>query len=88
MADYRIKFKASAAKEFRKLPAELKQRLRKAINKLSQEPRPAGVTKLKGDDRLYRIRIGNYRVVYKIDDEIKVVLITRIRHRRDVYRGN
>jgi mRNA interferase RelE/StbE len=85
MEPYRIKFKASAAKEFRKLSSSIQKRIRASINALKTEPRPSGVTKLKGSDQLYRIRIGDYRVVYSIDDAIKIILITRVRHRRDAY---
>jgi len=82
---YHIKFKTSAAKEFRKFSPQLKQRLQIAINTLKQSPRPAGSIKLKGSDDLYRFRVGDYRIVYQINDEIKIILITRVRHRRDVY---
>ncbi len=58
MAQYEITFKASAAKEFRKLPPELKTRLQKAINALKAEPRPTGMKKLVGEDGPYRIRVG------------------------------
>lgn len=83
---YQIKFKASAAKEFRKLPPQLKQRLQISINVLKEDPRSLGSIKLKGTDDLYRIRVGDYRVVYQINDEIKIILITRVKHRRDVYK--
>lgn len=87
MTEYFIKFKSSAAKELRNLPSEIKQRLKIALDKLRSEPRPYGVVKLQGDDQLYRIRVGDYRIVYLIDDESKLVRVTRIRHRRDVYKG-
>jgi mRNA interferase RelE/StbE len=83
---YRITFKTSAAKEFRRLPTEIKQRLSLIIDELSQNPRPLGVVKLQGNDNLYRVRIGDYRVVYEIDDSAKLIRITRVRHRKDVYR--
>jgi mRNA interferase RelE/StbE len=86
MNEYQIKFKSSAAKEFRKLPSGIKERIREAVNQLTKNPLPTGVIKLKGEDRLFRIRIGNYRIVYEIDDSVKLVLITRVRHRKDVYR--
>ena len=86
MNEYQIKFKSSAAKEFRKLPPLIKERIREAVNQLTKNPRPSGVVKLKGEDRLFRIRIGEYRIVYEIDDSAKLVLVTRVRHRKDVYR--
>lgn len=85
MAQYEIQFKTSAAKEFRKLPIEIKIRLQKAINALQIEPRPPGMKKLAGEDDLHRIRVGDYRVIYKIDDAVLLITVMRIRHRREVY---
>ena len=62
-----------------------KARLRKAINALKSEPRPAGVKKLAGAMDLYRIRVGDYRVIYEIDNDAQLIVVTRVRHRRDVY---
>lgn len=83
---YQIEFVSSAAKEFRTLEPSIKRRVAATIDILSQNPRPVGVRKLRGHHNLYRIRVGDYRIVYEIDDHIKVLWITRIRHRRDVYR--
>ena len=83
---YRIEFVRSAAKEFRALETKLKRRMSIAIDGLIQEPRPAGVRKLVGHEKLYRIRVGQYRIVYEIDDDSLKILITRVRHRRDAYR--
>ncbi|MDY6786105.1 MAG: type II toxin-antitoxin system RelE/ParE family toxin [Cyanobacteriota bacterium] len=85
--EYTLCFKNSAAKEFRRLPKDIKQRVGIAIEQLRFHPRPDGVTKLKGDENLYRIRIGDYRAVYEIDDSEKALRITRVRHRRDVYQS-
>lgn len=83
---YRIVFANSAAKEFRGLSKQLQRRIRTAIDKLQEDPRPEGVRKLSGHQDLYRIRIGQYRVVYEIKDEVRVLTVTRVRHRSDVYR--
>jgi len=83
---YRIEFVSSAAKEFRTLEPSAKCRIASTIDTLSQNPRPVGARKLRGHHHLYRIRVGDYRIVYEIDDQIKVLWITRIRHHRDVYR--
>jgi mRNA interferase RelE/StbE len=83
---YNIKFKSSAAKEFKSLPIEIKQRIRMIIDQLCDNPRPFGVIKLQGDDELYRVRIGDYRIIYAIDDNDKLIHITRIGHRKDVDR--
>ncbi len=86
MTAYKVVLVASAAKEFRSLPSVLQQRISVAIDGLAEDPRPYGVRKLAGHERLYRIRVGDYRIVYEIDDEERVVCITRIRHRREAYR--
>lgn len=86
MAVYKVLLTASAAKEFRSLSSGLQYRIARAIDGLSENPRPHGVRKLAGHERLYRIRVGEYRIVYEIDDRERIVLITRIRHRREVYR--
>jgi len=86
MDEYNIGFKSSAAKEFRNLPENIKQTIEIAIDELRQNPRPIGVVKLQNEEDLYRIRVGDYRVVYEIDDAAKSILITRVRHRREAYR--
>ena len=86
MATYEVQFATLAAKEFRSLVPELKHRIGAAIDGLSEDPRPPGVRKLVGHERLYRIRVGQYRVVYEIDDKEQLIRITRVRHRREVYR--
>ena len=68
MPDYSISLKSSAAKELKNLPSELQRRIAKAISKLIQDPRFLGVVKLKGNDNLYRYRVGEYRIIYNIDD--------------------
>jgi len=83
---YKVEFVSSAAKEFRSLEDRIKRRVAVAIDMLRENPRPEGVRKLWGHERLYRIRVGSYRVVYEIDDQASLVRVTRIRHRREVYR--
>ncbi|MFN3689640.1 MAG: type II toxin-antitoxin system RelE family toxin [Fimbriimonadales bacterium] len=63
----------------------MQRRIAAAIDTLRETPRPRGVVKLKGHQRLYRLRVGRYRIVYEIDDEAKRVRITRVRHRREAY---
>lgn len=82
---YVIQISSSAAKDFKKLERSIQRRVQNAIESLKSEPRPHGVKKLKGADNLWRVRIGDYRVVYSIEDEQVLVLVIRIRHRRDVY---
>lgn len=70
---------------YRRLHGSTRDRIREAIDALAADPRPRGATKLAGRDD-YRIRIGDYRVVYAVDDQERLVLVARIAHRREVYR--
>lgn len=83
---YSIELTSSATKALKKLPDSIAHRIIAALDKLADQARPSGSKKLSGEDNLYRIRIGDYRVVYQIQDEQLVVLIVRIGHRRDIYR--
>lgn len=83
---YRISFRKSAEKEFEKLPSTFVKRISPAIDKLSENPRPPGSKKLQGQkENLWRIRIGDYRVVYLIEDTIKIVEVRKVGHRKDIY---
>ena len=87
MAVYRLVVKASAGKELDAVePKRLRQRLVAAIADLADNPRPAGCEKLAGAEDAYRIRQGDYRAVYAIDDSARVVLVVKVGHRREVYR--
>ena len=83
---YKIEFTKKANKQFQSLPPHVKKRISPKIENLAQNPRPQGVVKLSGEDDAYRIRVGDYRVVYNIEDDILQVLVFRVDHRRDVYR--
>lgn len=85
MASYRVAFTSSAAKELKKLSSELVARIAPRLESLGTNPRPPGCKKLQGGDREWRIRVGDYRVVYIIDDAKLRVEVTRIRHRSEVY---
>ena len=86
MAAYRLCFKRSVAKDLRVIPKKDLGRVLKRIELLAIDPRPPGCEKLSGDDR-YRIRQGIYRIIYSvIDDEVCVVVI-KVAHRKEVYRG-
>ena len=87
MGKYSVELKVSARKELERLPAKLIQRIFPKLEGLASEPRPAGCKKLKGGQREWRIWVGDYRVVYTIDDEKLLVSVTRIRHRSEVYDG-
>lgn len=82
---YAIEFNPGAAREFRKLPRDIQVKISRIIDKLAQNPRPRGVRKLAGAEDVYRIRSGDYRVIYVIRDALLVVIIVRVRHRSDAY---
>lgn len=83
---YQLRATRRASKELQKLPAQIQQRIREAIYELADNPRPPGCKKLQGRDD-YRITVGDYRVIYEIDDDNQVVTIWRVGHRKGVYRG-
>jgi mRNA interferase RelE/StbE len=85
MADYTITFARSARKELESLSSSLVERIFPKIEGLAKEPRPRGCRKLRGEKNLWRIRIGEYRVIYAIYDVKKVVDIIAVRHRRAAY---
>jgi mRNA interferase RelE/StbE len=82
---YEIRLHPTAAREYRRLQGLLRDRVRAAIDALAEDPRPPGAVKLAGRDD-FRIRVGDYRVVYAVDDTERLVLVARIAHRREVYR--
>jgi mRNA interferase RelE/StbE len=84
---YRVELKLSAIKALAAIPNPHRRRIAKAIDGLARQPRPAGCTKLIGAETAYRIRVGDYRIVYQILDRVLIVFIIRIAHRKDVYRG-
>jgi len=83
---YIIQIRKKALKEIKDISPPYKQNIINAINNLADNPRPQGCKKLKGEEELYRIRIGDYRVVYSIEDKIKIVEIIRVEHRKDIYK--
>lgn len=85
MASYKLLIKPSATKELEVLLKKDRQRIVTRIQSLSDEPRPPGCEKLSGHD-LYRVRQGNYRVLYSVQDADLVIVIITIGHRREVYR--
>ena len=85
MASYELLIKASAAKELEALPRKDRERVLAKIRSLAGNPRPHGTEKLSGGEK-YRLRQGDYRVLYSIDDAGATVTIVKIGHRREVYR--
>ncbi|NKQ35080.1 MAG: type II toxin-antitoxin system RelE/ParE family toxin [Chloroflexi bacterium] len=83
---YEITVCKAAQRQWHKLPAKIRARIGKALLALEEEPRPGGVIKLKGAVDRWRIRVGNYRIIYRIDDNEKSVVVLVIAHRREAYR--
>lgn len=83
---FRIESKKSTRKDLRKLPSATVDRIIGAVEGLGENPFPHGVEKLSGSDHAYRIRLGDYRVIYEVVAESKLVEIQRVRRRRDAYR--
>lgn len=84
---YQIRVKPQAEKSLAKIPHPHRRRIAKVIDALVRTPRPGGCKKLVGADDAYRIRVGDYRIVYEIVDKILTVYIIRVAHRKDIYRS-
>jgi mRNA interferase RelE/StbE len=82
---YQVLIKRSAEKELAALPAKTKERIEQRLLKLESDPRPRGAKKLQGQES-YRLRVGDYRVLYAVDDPARQVMVYAVGHRRDVYR--
>ncbi len=85
MAAYKIEIRKSAAKELERIKGKDQDRIILKIRSLASDPRQPGSKKLSGEEK-YRIRQGNYRILYEIKNEIITVVVVKIRHRREVYR--
>ncbi len=83
---YEVRLKPSAERALRKLPAQIRSRIGSRLDALAVNPRPPGCEKLGGVEDLYRVRAGDYRIVYQVSDDVLLVLIVTIGHRSDVYR--
>lgn len=85
MTRYRVEFTAAAAKEIRKLDPQIRRRILAGVAELARDPRPHGVRKLAGYDNAWRVRIGDYRILYEVIDDQVLVTVVRVAHRRAVY---
>ena len=83
---YTIVFEPAAERNIASLPSNERKRIRHRIDMLAHNPRPSGVTKLRGMLNRWCVRVGNYRIIYEIHGDRLVVLVVRIQHRREVYR--
>jgi mRNA interferase RelE/StbE len=86
MESYTISLASSVGSDLKKVDRQAVPRIIAAIDALAEEPRPTGCRKLAGSLHTYRIRIGDYRVIYSVDDGSRDIVIERVRHRKDAYR--
>lgn len=84
--NYEVEIAPAAKRQIKKLPLDVQQKVVAKLEELAFEPRPDGVIKLEGSDNLYRIRLGKYRIIYEIQDDLLIITIVKVKHRRDVYR--
>ena len=83
---YTVEVAPPAVKSLRALDRTIRRRVTAAIDALADDPRPSGCVKVKGEDDLWRVRVGDYRIVYEIHDDRLLVLVLAAGHRKDVYR--
>ena len=86
MADYKLSVARSARKELQAMDRVAAMRIISRLESLAQVPRPAGCTKLEGTADLWRVRVGDYRIISAVDDRVRTVDVSVIRHRHDAYR--
>ena len=86
MASYSIQFKPAVEKDLASLPKPLVSRVYGRIQQLVRDPFPHSMVKLQGAERMFRLRVGDYRIVYEVDTDAALITIHAVRHRRDVYR--
>jgi mRNA interferase RelE/StbE len=86
VTSYSVELKPPARKELEALPDNVLSRVVRKVESLGQTPRPAGCKKLKGYKDQWRVRVGDWRVVYIVDDKTRLVSVTRVAHRREVYK--
>lgn len=83
---YRIELTARAYRDFKKLPKHVQAQVASRIDGLATDPRPAGAKKLAESEGIYRLRSGNYRILYRIEDDVLLILVLAIGDRREIYR--
>jgi mRNA interferase RelE/StbE len=83
---YRIEFSPAADRQFRKLPQEIQLRLKPRLDGLMNNPFPRGIKKLSGEENLYRLQMGDYRIIYQVQQKVLLVLVVKFGHRKEVYR--
>lgn len=85
-SSYQVEIETAAAKQIQRLQLHDQKRVMAAILTLADDPRPHGYTKLSGTDSAFRIRVGVFRIIYTVNDGLRVVTVTRVGHRKQVYK--
>jgi mRNA interferase RelE/StbE len=83
---YRIEFSPAAERQFKKLPKEIQLRLKPRLDGLMNNPFPRGAKKLSGEENIYRLRVGDHRIIYQVQQETLLVLVVKLGHRKEIYR--
>jgi mRNA interferase RelE/StbE len=83
---YRVELTPRAQRDFKALDGSVRVRIKQRIEALAENPYPQGIRKIEGEDELYRLRVGDYRILYQVQGKVLLVLIVGIGHRRDIYR--
>lgn len=83
---YAVRFHPSATRELEKLDSRVRRQVARAVDRLATNPHGGGAIKLRGADDLWRLRVGDYRIIYQVREAILLVLVIRVRHRREAYR--
>ena len=83
---YAVAIAPAARRDLKKIPRKALQRIAETIDALADDPRPPGTVKLAGEENLYRVRVGDYRILYEIHDDQLLILVVRVGPRRDIYR--
>ena len=83
---YRIEFSPAAEHQFKKLPREIQLRFKPRLDGLMNNPFPRGVKKLSGEENIYRLRVGDHRIIYQVQQKALLVLVVKLGHRKEVYR--
>ena len=84
---YRIEVKRSAAKALKKIPKADRKRIAEKIDSLAESPPNPDTTKMKGNNPFHKVRVGDYRIVYEIQEDVLLILIVKIGHRKEIYRN-
>lgn len=83
---YQVEIVPAAKRQIKKLVNQTQELIIQRLEELAENPRPHGVLKMEGEENLYRIRVGDYRIIYKIQDRVLLIVVVKVGHRGDVYR--